>query len=219
MKYKLLKSALIGVISIVSCLGNFANAGLVIDNGFDSTVQDGASLSNYFWTRDGREMGWRTWDDFTINTDTSLSSASFLFKNSSNSPSEFLFDIVYDSQNDLGDTVYSSIFSLADVSVTQIDSQWAQFDVLLPSVSLATGNYWLSFSAGDAYLAGSKVGGFGQSMIQIDRKGLVQYEYQENYIPFQLHSSPVDVPEPSTLAIFALGIFGLAAPRFKKAKT
>lgn len=29
-------------------------------------------------------------------------------------------------------------------------------------------------------------------------------------------SNPIDVPEPSTLAVFALGIIGLASRRFKK---
>ena len=61
----------------------------------------------------------------------------------------------------------------------------------------------LSWHMHDDYTAGYKVGNYASNSSGVYEKVVFR-------------ASAIDVPEPSTLAIFALGIMGLAARRFKK---
>jgi hypothetical protein len=101
-----------------------------------------------------------------------------------------------------------------DVTVTSVGLGFNQFDFDLSSINLLAGTYWASFS-GNSGLYGSKVGSFGATMIQQLNNSSNSLR-TNNYIPFQLNGTTRDVPEPSTLAIFALGMIGLASRRFKK---
>lgn len=55
------------------------------------------------------------------------------------------------------------------------------------------------------------------SLLKIDWKNSNAVDARDNYfVDYSLSGEPSQVPEPTTLAIFALGMIGLASRRFKK---
>ena len=205
MKNKYLKVYLASLMLSISCIVNIASAGLIVDNGFNVNATNGAGWYNNTATN------WRTWDDFAVANDTIITSASFLMQNSASS---YVFEIRSDNTGTFGSSVFSVALSAADVTVTSVGLGFNQFDFDLSSINLLAGTYWASFS-GNSGLYGSKVGSFGATMIQQLNNSSNSLR-TNNYIPFQLNGTTRDVPEPSTLAIFALGMIGLASRRFKK---
>jgi len=205
MKFKYLKAGLASLILSTSCLVNTANAGLIVDNGFDVNASNGNSWTN-------TTQSYRTWDDFTLASDVIVTSASFLMQGSESST--YAFDIRADNAGTFGSSIFSLTLSAAEVAFTDVGLSFNQYDFALPSINLSAGTYWASFSSTGYELYGSKVGNFGTTMIQ--QINSTNYSRTNNYIPFQLNGTTTDVPEPSTLAIFALGMIGLASRRFKK---
>jgi len=86
------------------------------------------------------------------------------------------------------------------------------------------GSFWTAFSADNVALeTGSFSSGGGLFALTATNVSYLQFNnnyanYSWNFGVLSFSASEVsrDVPEPSTLAIFALGIFGLASRRFKK---
>ena len=207
MKFKFFKTTFLG---LMLSLSGFANAGLIVDNGYDINAVNGPGYTN----GNGCCL---TWDDFTLTGDAIITSGSFLYRHNF-SFAEYNFEIRNNNAGALGTTVYSAVLAAADVAVTATLNSNSIFDFSLPSINLNAGTYWVNFSnVADGSLQGlygSKVGDFGHTMIQT--VNTLSNLRDGVYIPFQLNGTIASVPEPSTLAIFALGMMGLASRRLKK---
>ena len=205
MNIKMLKAAVAGLVLSVSGFTNVAFAGLIVDNGFDVNATTSISWTNQIGS-------WRTYEDFALASNTQLTSASFLFNNG-NGSTNYLFDIHADNAGTYGSLLHSIALTSSDVTVNSVIGGWWQFDFSLPSINLVAGNYWVSFSGTSTW--GSKLGTFGEELVQTDSFGNRNVRTGD-YVPFRLNGTTSEVPEPSTIAIFALGMIGLASRRFKK---
>jgi hypothetical protein len=79
------------------------------------------------------------------------------------------------------------------------------------------GNHKIGQASGGAHYVGTYVGESGTGPVGNIVDASTSYAtFQVNALETFTFSSATDVPEPSTLAIFALGIIGLASRRFKK---
>jgi len=208
MKNKFLKMAVAGLILSVSGL---ANAGLIYDNGGPST-DTGYPI----------KLPNETADDFILAGTANINSVAFYFQNY-NGITGWNQDITYSFYNDNLGSLGSLIASAAGVNVNAVDSglPWCcgggnawlvNFD-LASTVTLSAGHYWLGLT-----------GASGPTPWWVTTSGITGYNGRYNNsqlgydFAFSLNDEvqPQNVPEPSTLAIFALSLMGLAARRFKK---
>ncbi len=210
MNIKMLKAALAGLILSIS---GFANAGLI------------------------------TYDDRTVfeNTLSSFNTQSFEGLASAGS----LFNTTLPAGLTIGDVSYQSIGSSNYIAVVDPAFSLSLYDrgtgavihspdggymrMMLPSDIFAIGADFstifrgfdvmsIEFSTGDTstVTAGDPwtFKGFisDQEIQWVQFGGVSDYPLMDNFT----YGTTVDVPEPSTLAIFALGMIGLASRRFKK---
>jgi hypothetical protein len=189
MNIKMLKSAFVGLVLSVS---GFANAGLITLNG---SIDDHTEVDH--WSFSVTSSGTFIFDvlareagnDFFANgvSNDQLDSYIYLFANDANG--------VFKGSDDDGGLG-------SDGSVHGYDS-FMTVDLTVGTYLFAIGDHFLSESEARVGLnadnAGSTVGRYSVSISSTT--GVAQIN---------------SVPEPSTLAIFALGIMGLASRRFKK---
>ncbi|AOW77657.1 hypothetical protein A3Q34_12825 [Colwellia sp. PAMC 20917] len=202
MKFKFLKLAVIG---LTLTIGGIANAGLIYDNGGPSTYSAYSIGSS------------ETADDFILATAYDINSVEFYFQNF-NGITGWGQDITYSFYNDNSGSIGSLIATGNGQNVTAVDSGLAwccggnawevNFD-LASTISLNAGHYWLGLTGASGsspwWVTTSAISGYS---------GKINGSTVANDFAFSLSSQ--DVPEPSTLAIFALGMIGLASRRFKK---
>ena len=208
MKFKLLNAALAGIILSASCLVNVANAELInIDfSGVGGTLTDGTT-----YTLAG---GYSTFGNgFRISNETLVITFSNTvnFQILSNSSDAHAWNNIADGTVDFGVTG-GTLGLLADP-----DSE------IFSTVGDGTANLEFSFRYegsgpkgphGDDYIAANQnwiVGGTTTSTLIITHTPNIP-----NTSSFEILAEGVSVPEPSTLAIFVLGMIGLASRRFKK---
>jgi hypothetical protein len=207
MNNKMLKAAVAGVALSVSSL---ANAGLIVDNGTD-TVNIGGSCSSC------GTSSWQVFDDFTLGSFQELDYLSVDFSTKNYDNVEFS---IWNSNLTTKLFSFNYAWSLGTF-VTNVDSTYDNVtaNIDLGNASLNAGQYYLSLWGTDTYVMRSG----GGSHLQFSSSNLSDYSNQPQNVRtsdlhFRLHSDSVDVPEPTTLAIFALGIMGLASRRFSLAK-
>ncbi|MFT6417898.1 MAG: hypothetical protein ACJA1K_000161 [Cognaticolwellia sp.] len=206
MNIKMLKAAVAGLVLSVS---GFANAGLIYDNGVGVNNADTG-----YYTSNVRSF--QIYDDFTLASDSTITDVFFqMGLTSGNFDGSFSFTIFnFLAGSGVGAQLYTQTLNSGDysASLNSISSHPSgpfydiNFDI--PSLDLSAGNYELSF--------------YGLGMdFRIPNVSSGNGFYQNSSFisgdtPFALFDNSVQVPEPSTLAIFALGIMGLASRRFKK---
>jgi hypothetical protein len=131
-----------------------------------------------------------------------------LFDNYYNSTSSIFFDTdTYVTSFDLNNKPwegYSTATNITDYQIFAFDVNNVQiWNTLVDLSSYGTWNNWLTLNVNIANVRELKFGPAGNSA----------WPSIDNLV---INEPSTDVPEPSTLAIFALGIMGLAARRFKK---
>lgn len=204
MKFKFLQAA---SVSLVLSVCNLANAGLIVDNGTD-IVNIGGSCSSC-------GTSFQAFDDFTLSQDYNLDYLDIDFSTLNYDNVEFSI-----WNNTLSEKLFSYNYSwAAGTFITNVNPGFNNVTVTLDlgSSSLTAGTYYLSLLGTDTYVMLSGTG----THLQFSTAGLSDYSTQTGWemtsdLHFRLYSETTEVPEPSTLAIFALGIMGLAARRFKK---
>jgi len=186
---KMLKAAVAGLVLSVS---GFANAGLIT---LDGSIDDHTEVDHwsFFVTQSGTftfdVLARESGNDFFTNGvgNDELDSYIYLFTNDANGA-------LKGSDDDGGRG--------SDGSVHSYDS--------FMTVDLTIGKYL--FAIGDHYLSESEA----RVGLNGDNAGSTVGRYSVSISSAAGVARVNSVPEPSTLAIFALGIMGLAARRFKK---
>ena len=214
MTFKYLKLSLIAFVLSVGSLANVANAGLILD----------ASSGNVTGDRRVWNLGW----SFSVTSQLSIDGLGLFdtgadgFSNQSgyevglwnNNSGALLTSVIVDNSA----TSYASVNNLG---------QWLFADIseLILNVGSYTVGYFRSNNT-DTWLIGSTPVGLNPNITFGDR---LESRGASLAQPFSVtgnsngHFGPnlrvvnsQSVPEPSTLAIFALGMIGLASRRFKK---
>jgi hypothetical protein len=225
MNVKMLKAVLAGLILSVSA---FANAGLIITIGdvtgnntnLSVSVEGSGTLVADIWS--GGPGGLNVYTDFIGTTDSSTSLVGLVGD-----------QVGFFADNNIGNyvgTTYSSftaeklisgieLFNLTDntsalINWLDIDDDGAgdDFALILDTID----NSFLD--SGDSW----SINGTSFLNLQLGNASdfsIGTYSYTDNalgVVTLVIQENSVNVPEPSTLAIFALSIMGLAARRFKK---
>ncbi len=221
MKFKFLKVAFAGIVLFVSSF-NVANAGLIKGGSYSSN-------SSLMFSDFGQSF---------ISIDKYINSLSVYvgdWNNHQNSPFEIRVTL-FDSDNWSGNTIFDKPFELPmhftgdNLGEMGSGGSWYTFD--LGSVSVIQGNayafklsstygnggiYFTHNHAYDSYIYGNLIESWDTTDADNFYKPIGGYMVDGD-LAFVIEGSDTvqDVPEPSTLAIFALGIMGLVSRRFKK---
>lgn len=197
MNFKMLKATFISLALFVS---GFANATL-IDHKIDITY-DGIT-SNYLYTGDGNLEQGGTFqlsieaDAFDYwNNMTSNFWAGILVTDGATRNGVYSWEYSLDGSSLSIGSVLNSNSSTVHI-INYVDFYAGMFDKLVINYTLNTS------TSSDINI----ISGYPYSFWAADQP------FSANYIQGE---APQDVPEPSTLAIFALGLIGLGARRFKK---
>tara|TARA_R110001583_G_scaffold195495_2_gene374263 strand:- start:654 stop:1211 length:558 start_codon:yes stop_codon:yes gene_type:complete len=175
------------VAGLVLSVSGFANAGLIFSDNTNITTSGQSDIASF------SSIGF---EDYT-NIIFSVDARGDFGENESNEYIEFLIDGVNFGQytwdtfgvtSSTGSSNISSIDKLISFSFNISALQWANF-ISDDSVQVTWNN-------------GSGVGDWSNNYI--------------GYVNYEINGVASQVPEPTTLAIFALGIMGLASRRFKK---
>jgi len=189
MKFKFLKAAVTGTILSAACLANVANAGIILS-------------------------------DFSMSSNhLSFSVYGTVDKVGTSYKSQIMFGLV--DNNDDWMTSYDAGSSSWVEGVSNsgtISSTYSLSGSWTDSILTSGGPQW---NIGDTMdISFNFVGVFNTANFDINNFGMSAGLNQNgNIVPAELNlidGISHDVPEPSTLAIFALGMIGLASRRFKK---
>ncbi|SIS67400.1 PEP-CTERM sorting domain-containing protein [Neptunomonas antarctica] len=235
MNIKMLKAAVTGLILSTS---SFANAGLVDLNAWTATSGgtwnvDGSGTSvlqttngdpTYFLS-DSNYINTKFDGTFGVETSGDDDFIGFAF-GYSNSNDFLLFDWKQGNQSHTG--YAPSGFTLSKISGASVN-YWdhSGSDIVVLASDYVGNNGWADNTVYDFSLdfttTGIKIDIDGANIFDVSgsfntgKFGFYNYsQSQVRYTGFTEEVSPSAIPEPSTLAIFALGIMGLATRRFKK---
>jgi len=201
MKYKFLQAAVTGLMLTVC---NMANAGLIIGSGWDddNNIETGSfSVSNGL-------SAWTSTDLFLIQHDPGVISGqeddfAVLFNN---------FGHLSTGLNSLSTTGGASNIGTLWSIGTGADIMNVSFlgnyvvDLFTDELFNATGEGYLTYGTNSVLL----------SFVSEATNNGISASILTTYTVKELTNPNISVPEPSTLAILALGIMGLASRRFKK---
>lgn len=211
MNIKILKAAIAGLVLSVS---GFANAGLIYDNG--PAIADSDRCAETSGTCNGT---WTLFDDFIVSNDSDITSVTWTTNlygglGDYNSSNIWFYD---------NDPVFGSgnlLFSYSDAGTTVANALGGNFyDITLSGFTetLMAGTYWIGIQHNTtSNYATVAMSGTSVNATQWQNGGAGARISSQPELAFRINGNSTEVPEPSTLAIFALGIMGLASRRFKK---
>jgi hypothetical protein len=199
MRFKCLKATLISLLLVCSCIGNIANAGLI-----DSTPTKAS-----YTTLNGLD-----WLDWSLTTNMTNSIALANYKGWRLATAEEASDLMHLA---FGSLTYNS-FNQVQLSGS---SYFPNYD-LLESLFGRTGEN----ISREIYSTLAQVSGFGLiGATKVSRSSSFLNVYKGYNLAIVSGDTAFsdygialvrEVPEPTTLAIFALGIIGLASRRYKQ---
>ena len=189
-----------------------ASAGIIFESVDD--INDAGDISTLGWCSscDGR---YQAFDTFTLGSDKSVTGFSVsVYTPSGYWPNDVTFSIwTIGGINTLGVEIFNQTISHTAFDETVLNSNVSVVrtdDVV--GLNLLAGSYFLSFYNPEMLAINGYSSGLG-NFIQINGSDVLT---EDDRLGFVLYNDAVNVPEPSTLAIFALGMIGLASRRFKK---
>jgi hypothetical protein len=227
MNLKMLKAALVGLVLSVS---GFANAGLIPvgiqnDTSVSSILNDGwsylyrenvgltSNISDVFGNLSNNDWiivaGIRNSDDMVL-AHAAITWGEFSMYTTQNQTHTFNGADWYYNGNSMGFTAIGDAINQtsADTSSFVNGNQGLSIHTNYISGSHGQSSFNSQSSAVSPTLFGS---GYRVGSAYVGNSGT-----EHDFAFFVMNSDPATVPEPSTLAIFALGVMGLAARRFKK---
>jgi len=174
------------------------NATIIFENPFPPS-----SSTGYFSAGQNR-----TYDSFTLSSDSTINGFEFGAYSSSYMPTSFNVSIFSDST--FSTSLFSQDYLISEATQTSMGAA-INLLVSLPNINLGAGDYWISPYA----LSGSTLA-LNVSIPSIDGSAFQNSLAVNVDVAMRIYGTTVSVPEPSTLAIFALGLMGLASRRFMK---
>jgi hypothetical protein len=211
MKFKFLNKVFMVLAITTSCL---SNAGLITDN--DGYVTD--SVTGWQW------LDARFTDNMSYNDVLASTTSGSLIGWEIASTSEVLGLLLHQNNNVLipvtgaGHTWDTSIFSFKALVMMLGDGSYYGGNAnygFLNGMTTEISSYSSSAGAPRTVQIGWNQGRVNQGFLRDDSFGPSSHTATNNYTNTWLVKK-AEVPEPSTLAIFALGMIGLASRRFKK---
>lgn len=196
MNIKMLKAALA---SLVLSVSGFANAGLIDQ----SNINGSGGVCGY----NSIQCEWI--QEIEVGISGQLLSIDFKI-NSSATQDGFLN--IYDSWSNTA----SLLGTINYTGLTLDNNNWFNIDVSSLNLSFEIGDFFAVGIANNLGLSGDSSAQYTQGNLALRYINGNFRDYSDWDLHFVTHVEPQSVPEPSTLAIFALGIMGLASRRFKK---
>lgn len=215
MKYNFFKGV---IASLALAISGFANAGLIVDQSFDSSnIIGGANFS---------QGSSSIFDDFSLSNAANLEQISMWggYWTTGVQPSSFDFRIQIRSSTNVSDVIYDTLITASNVTDTGFNhnnsssADILKFDFDVTGLSLNVGSYFIGVSSQNNpgtsfYWQRSDNSSFNGGIASFSSN--LPTGSSGNHT-LAISESSAQVPEPSTLAIFALGMIGLASRRFKK---
>ena len=198
MKYKLFNSVLVSVALLISSV---SNAGVIIDHTYDINFDGSTYLESYIGDLNLEQGGTVQLNfiaddnDYWNNMIGSWFWSALYLGNSGSRVGDYNWSYLLNGTIASGGSVLGNESSSAHF-INIIDTYSGMFDQL-------TINYSLT----------SSTTGNTNTLIDDPSFWFQLVPFQADYVN---NKASTDVPEPSTLAIFALGMIGLASRRFKK---
>jgi len=194
MKYKFLDRVFVYLFLSVSCLFNVANAGLITDQVNDSHITVGLCNLECAWIQ-----------EVVVGVDGTLDNVSVQFSHTGSF--DFFLNIgsIFDRNTpDYSISNLSNIAGYTDINVSTLNLYFTAGNTFTFGIVNSTTMFP---GTNNTYRGG----------LVIARPGGGGYNYSDFYdLHFRTTMLVNDVPEPSTLAIFALGMMGLASRRLPK---
>lgn len=215
MKLRFLKTTLLGCLLSVSCFVGMANAGIIYSNDFESGLAtDFSNYTNVVSAPNGESfIGYLTHGATpTLNLNGLAAHSSITID----------FDVY--GLRSLDGTVHSDNFQFFIDGTSQFKDYYGHSNGIIvgPTTGQLVSHDQSAFGHGHFY-GGASTYHYSVTLSHVDPS--ISFGFKANtdqgWIDeaFGLDNvvvSSVSVPEPSTLAIFALGMIGLASRRFKK---
>lgn len=200
----LIKSS-VGLLFSVTCLINTAYADLIVDTGSN------AQGITWTWNSSQNFSGL-----FTTTQDWNINSIEAFVSNHNGVTG----DINVAIWSSAGNTPLAILFEATGSIELGAEADW--YGVTGLSELLAAGTYWVSATPGVG-VAGAHYGGAPNPLDAYNQRetdGDWQWDFNNPgdhlEIGFRIGATATSVPEPSSIALLALGMIGLASRRFKK---
>lgn len=143
------------------------------------------------------------WDDFTLTSAASINAITYFTTSKTLGLANYTLSI--GTAAGLSD-VYTT--TIANASATRsIVNGYGVVNASFSTVTLAAGTYWLTFNSADALNGSANV--TGASAVQYNNG--VSYIVRNSATSFILSGNAAAVPEPGSLALLGLGLFGIVA--------
>lgn len=189
---------------------NLASAALIWDNGSGTSNTGGGYCGSC-----GAVDAYTMFDNFSLST--SLGSASLEWDAAFGnflSPTGAVRVGVWSNYN--SGQLWSQLFNYSDLTlVSNNGGSNKTVSTLLSGLNLSAGNYWLSLSGENMYFNTSGSGTSGQ--VWSGNLGNGGNPQNVTELGFRLYGASSNVPEPSAIILFALGLVGLTLVRRNKA--
>tara|TARA_R110001599_G_scaffold334602_1_gene550980 strand:- start:252 stop:896 length:645 start_codon:yes stop_codon:yes gene_type:complete len=212
MKYNFFKGV---IASLALAISGFANAGLIVDQSFDSSnIISGANFSQGSNSQ---------FDNFTLTEsfDIDLISMWGGYWSSGVQPSSFDFRMQIRTDTSFASVIFDQTLIASAVFDTGYDhnnngtADILKFDFDVTGLTLGAGSYYIGISSQN-----NPGTSFYRQQLSTPYVSGVAFNgtvgSTSGDLTLAINGSTTSVPEPSTLAIFALGMIGLASRRFKK---
>lgn len=181
-----------------------AQATVIVDH------SNGGILNGTGWNNVGGS-NWTVWDDFTLTSAAKVNAITYFTNNTNLGSANYTLSI--GTAAGLADVFTTTI---ANASATRsVVNGYGVVNASFSALNLSAGTYWLTFNSSDSLYGSSYVA--GASLVQISN-GQNNIR-SDNASAFILSGNAAAVPEPGSLALLGLGMFGVVAMSRRQGRT